>query len=65
MSPFTVLLFGSTFAQVYVNPNAPIKAATVTPSVVVAEKVVVQTAQPEYVTQTVYGFLDFTTTIGE
>lgn len=61
----------SVAGQVYVNPNAPIKPATVNtpaaPSIVVvaAEKAVLQTVQPEYVTQTVYGFLDFTTTIGE
>lgn len=65
----TVLLIKSAIAQggpVYINPNAPIKSAPVAPAaVVLPEKVVVQTAQAEYVTQTVYGFLDFTTTIGE
>lgn len=62
--PFvSVLLIQSGSAQVYVNPNDPIKKAPV--SIVEEKVVVVKTAQPEYVTQTVYGFLDFTTTIGE
>lgn len=59
-----VLLIQSGSAQVYVNPNDPIKKAPVS-SVVEEKVVVVKTAEPEYVTQTVYGFLDFTTTIGE
>lgn len=42
---------------VYVNPNAPQVAQEVEPTSVVKDS-------GNFVTQTVYGFLDFTTTIG-
>lgn len=42
---------------VYVNPNAPQVAQEVEPTSVVKDN-------NNFVTQTVYGFLDFTTTIG-
>lgn len=57
---FFFLLFPGSlnvYAQVYVDPNAPV--AVVQPSAVPPPA-----ANLDLITQTVYGFLDFTTTIG-
>lgn len=42
---------------VYIDPNAPVQPSVVKPTAV-------QPQAADLITQTVYGFLDFTTTIG-
>lgn len=54
---FSLVDFTHQAGPVYVNPNAPQVAADIEPTSVVKDS-------GNFVTQTVYGFLDFTTTIG-
>lgn len=54
---FLVTLCHAAIGPVYVDPNAPQEATVVKPTAV-------QPQAANLITQTVYGFLDFTTTIG-
>lgn len=54
---FLVTLGQAAIGPVYVDPNAPTQVSVVKPTAVLPQAA-------DLTTQTVYGFLDFTTTIG-